>query len=69
MTTRCTGPCQQGRLPCPSPQACLQPDSGADWTEAARCLARAAWSALRLDWPVARMYWLLARDCLRPLPF
>lgn len=21
----CTGPCQQGRLPCPTPQACEQP--------------------------------------------
>lgn len=26
--TACHGPCQQGRLPCPTPDACEQPDGG-----------------------------------------
>ena len=25
--THCTGPCQQGKLPCPCPQSCEQPNA------------------------------------------
>lgn len=66
---QCCGLCHQGKRLCPTPQACIQPEWEPDYAEAARYLLRGVYHALRLDWPVARMYWMQASDFVTRPPF
>lgn len=43
MSNRCAGPCQQGRLPCPTPDACELSEQ-----EASRLVGRTLWIAAAL---------------------